>query len=362
MNKKEIKKSILIISLCMVALLFLSAIITVIVINFQKYDELSSAKGNILYYSESENHENENVLIVGMDDKNEINQDNTVNEQNENKDTKTTKNNTKQTVDPPYYIKVNYQENVVTIYKKDSSGNYTVPIKAMLCSCGDYTPPCAKYPDTIYKIPNTKYVWGWMQGNVWAQYTTKITGNILFHSVPYTKKDKSTLEFWEYDKLGTSASLGCIRLTVQDAKWIYDNCMAGTTVEFYASSNPGPLGKPTAQKISEDEEVRGWDPTDPDKNNPWVDYLKKKTEETAAIEKEKTQETTAKPAEENKTNIQEENVTTANEIEINENNNNNITTTNTTIDTNTTDVESNNTNTVEDNNTVNSNTVTNTIN
>lgn len=92
--------------------------------------------------------------------------------------------------------------------------------------------------------------------------------------MPYEKQDKSTLEWWEYDKLGTKASLGCIRLTVKDAKWIYDNCVKGTKVEFYADPNPGPLGKPTAQKISEDEEVRSWDPTDPDRNNPWKKYEK----------------------------------------------------------------------------------------
>ena len=112
-------------------------------------------------------------------------------------------------------------------------------------------------------------------GNVYGQYACRITGSILFHSVPYEKKDKSTLEWWEYDKLGTKASLGCIRLKVEDAKWIYDNCVPGTKVEFYTSSNPGPLGKPTAQKITEDEEVRNWDPTDPDPNNPWKKYVKK---------------------------------------------------------------------------------------
>lgn len=99
----------------------------------------------------------------------------------------------------------------------------------------------------------------------------------MFHSVPYQKKDKSTLEWWEYDKLGTKASLGCVRLKVEDAKWIYDNCIPGTKVEFYTSSTSGPLGKPTAMKITDDTEVRNWDPTDPDKNNPWKEYLKKET-------------------------------------------------------------------------------------
>lgn len=173
----------------------------------------------------------------------------------------------------PYYIKVNNQANVVTIYTKDENGNYTVPYKAMICSIGTATPSAGN----IYTIPSGKWdrwTWGQMEGGVWAQYYTRIKGSILFHSVPYTSKDKGTLEYWEYDKLGTKASAGCIRLTVQDAKWIYENCKPGTKVEFYADSNPGPLGKPAAQKISEDEAVRGWDPTDPDANNPWRNYVR----------------------------------------------------------------------------------------
>jgi len=67
--------------------------------------------------------------------------------------------------------------------------------------------------------------------------------------------------------------MGCIRLTVEDAKWIYDNCKSGTTVEFYTSEDPGPLGKPDAIKITEHEEYRGWDPTDPNENNPWREML-----------------------------------------------------------------------------------------
>lgn len=108
---------------------------------------------------------------------------------------------------------------------------------------------------------------------MYGQYATQITGNILFHSVPYTEKyNNASLEYWEYDKLGTSASLGCIRLTVKNAKWIYDNCAAGTKVYFYKDSNPGPLGKPSERKISGDSEVNSWDPTDPASDNPWKEY------------------------------------------------------------------------------------------
>lgn len=173
----------------------------------------------------------------------------------------------------PYYIKVNYQANVVTIYKKDNSGKYTVPYKAMICSTGSATPHSGTY--IMPSGYRSKGTWGLMVGGVYAQYYTRIVGSILFHSVPYTKQNKSSLEYWEYDKLGTTASAGCVRLTVEDAKWIYNNCPAGTQVDFYADSNPGPLGKPTAKKISDEKEVRNWDPTDPDSRNPWKDYEKK---------------------------------------------------------------------------------------
>lgn len=175
-------------------------------------------------------------------------------------------NNTKNKM--PYYIKVNYEAQVVTIYQKDSEGNYTVPVKAMICSTGKATPTSG-----VYSIP-ARWEWLRLQGYVWGHYSTQITGNILFHSVPYlTKGDPASLEYWEYDKLGTYASAGCVRLTVKDAKWIFNNCAKGTKVEFYSDSNPGPLGKPTAKKISSYADyLRNWDPTDTNPSNPWLTY------------------------------------------------------------------------------------------
>ncbi len=165
----------------------------------------------------------------------------------------------------PYYIKVNRTQNVVNVYTVDENGEYTMPYKVMLCSTGTSTPKAGKK----YKITSYRTLWNKLKGNVYGQYAVQITGNILFHSVPYTAKNNSSLEYWEYDKLGTKASLGCIRLTVEDAKWIYDNIVPGTWVEFYEDENPGPLGKPEAQKISENIENRNWDPTDLNENNPW---------------------------------------------------------------------------------------------
>lgn len=168
-----------------------------------------------------------------------------------------------------YYVKINVYANVVNVYTKDASGNYTVPVKGMVCSTGKATPNSGQY-----RLNGTKHRWHELFGNLYGQYTTTIFGDILFHSVPYSRNgDPSSLMYGYYDKLGTRASAGCIRLTVQDAIWIYNNIPAGTLVEFYSSSNPGPLGKPTAQKISSNTICRGWDPTDPLPANPWKNYV-----------------------------------------------------------------------------------------
>ncbi len=169
--------------------------------------------------------------------------------------------NTSAQTGSPYYIKVNKQQNCVTVYGKDKTGKYTKPVKAMTCSTGVDTPL-----GTYHTL--AKYRWKLLMGDVWGQYSTRIVDGILFHSVWYYKMDETTLSATQYNKLGTAASHGCVRLAVADSKWIYDNCPVGTSVEIYNSKDPGPLGKPETVKIPVGS---GWDPTDPSTNNPYKD-------------------------------------------------------------------------------------------
>jgi hypothetical protein len=172
----------------------------------------------------------------------------------------------------PYLIKVNRVYNTITIYEKNKAGKFNTPIKAMVCSVGE------KGTETIRGTFKTKekYRWKALLGNVWGQYSTRIVGGILFHSVYYYENgNPASLASKEYNKLGSAASHGCIRLTVEDAKWIYDNCSIGTTVVIYdGDDKPGPLGKPEAIKIP--ASIR-WDPTDPSNKNPYKDTLPKIT-------------------------------------------------------------------------------------
>lgn len=169
----------------------------------------------------------------------------------------------------PYYIKVNRALCTVTIYGIDSNGEYTIPVKAFACSVG------REGHETITGTFQMCENYNWMlpmQDGTYAQFAYRIkkgTG-YMFHSVPCFQNKKNTLETEEFNKLGSPASLGCVRLTVADAKWIYDNCPIGTTTEIYDDlSNPGPLGKPDTIKIPVNHTWANWDPTDPDSKNPW---------------------------------------------------------------------------------------------
>ena len=165
----------------------------------------------------------------------------------------------------PYYTEVIRNQNTVIVYGLDENNEYTKIIKVMPCSVGR----AGQDTPTGTFTTSNKYRWGGLYGGVWGQYSTRIVDDILFHSVPYFSQNPGDLEWEEYNKLGSPASLGCVRMTVRDVKWIFDNCPSGMTVKIYDGDLPNGVSKPSAPKIDGTSPNKGWDPTDPDPNNPW---------------------------------------------------------------------------------------------
>ena len=166
----------------------------------------------------------------------------------------------------PFLIRVNRAENFVTVYGINFKGKYKVPYKTFICSTGKYEESTPLGTFTI----SDKYRWQLMVDGTYAQYAVRIYGHIMLHSVPYIAESNDTLEYWEYNKLGKPASLGCVRLRVKAIKWIYDHCNAGTTVEIYSKEGEKPpIPIPKLVKIKKSDPYSNWDPTDPQKDNPW---------------------------------------------------------------------------------------------
>lgn len=232
------KKNSIIIGIC-VLVIILAAIAAIVLFAFKK-NESRQSQGNAL---NSENWEN---LITDLENEPVSENDVVYKDESSSKE-------------KPYLIKVNKTQNYVIIYQKDKSGEYTVPLKAMICSVG-YDTPAGTF------TTSNKYNWKIVNGNVWAQYATRITGNVLFHSMPYSSNDKNTLLTDYYNQMGSTLSASCIRLSAKDANWIMVNCPKETTVVIYESTKEEPLERPASIKVPDDA---GWDPTDPDENNPW---------------------------------------------------------------------------------------------
>lgn len=128
-----------------------------------------------------------------------------------------------------YRVVVDIAHQVVILYTRDGEGEYTVPVRYMLCSTGlgDRT------PTGVFQIKRYRVRFGLFQNDkTYGQYWTLIQGRIYFHSTLYEERDANTYIGETYDLLGTKASHGCIRVPVPDARFIYYNLGHGTEVEI----------------------------------------------------------------------------------------------------------------------------------
>ena len=98
---------------------------------------------------------------------------------------------------------------------------------------------------------------------VYARWATHIVGNVYFHAIAVGSQSHYALSPSTYNRLGSPASAGCIRMTVADAKWIYDYASAGSEVNIVKgnSAKPGPLGKNPIIRV---DYTINYDPTDPE--------------------------------------------------------------------------------------------------
>ena len=153
-------------------------------------------------------------------------------------------------VSKPYRLIVDVDNQRVKAYAWDGEG-YTSLVRDMVCSTG--TP---ENPTPVGIFTNTYPLNDWHYFRIfrcWAQYSYVIQGGVMFHSVLYYNRinaETGANEHGGVDKpsienLGTRASHGCIRLSVEDAKWIFYNCPRGTEVEvMQLVPDPAPEATP----------------------------------------------------------------------------------------------------------------------
>ncbi len=138
----------------------------------------------------------------------------------------------------PFAITVDVANQVTTVYGRDDEGNYSVVVRQMLCSTGLKATP-SDVGDWVLNGRHATWCYFPKWGS-YARYWTRINSSIAFHSVIYHSVSNTDMKTSSYSKLGSRASHGCIRLTVEDAKWIFDNVGAGTVVSIVEGMPPDP--------------------------------------------------------------------------------------------------------------------------
>ena len=123
-----------------------------------------------------------------------------------------------------YLIAVDCTKNRVCIYKK-KSGKWALK-SYWKCTTGAKATPTIKGSFKVKgKVPHFGESLGY---SVW--YATRIQYEYYFHSILYKPYSKSSVIS---GALGKNLSHGCIRLNINNAKWIYNNCKNGTRIIIY---------------------------------------------------------------------------------------------------------------------------------
>lgn len=120
-----------------------------------------------------------------------------------------------------YLISVNLKNQKTYIFK--GKLNKWQLVKTFLCSTGIESEPTPTGSFTIKEKGEWFFSDKYKQG---GKYWSQITGDILFHSLPFDKDKKNILDY----TLNKPSSHGCIRLSTEDAKWIYTNIPKGSKV------------------------------------------------------------------------------------------------------------------------------------
>jgi len=120
-----------------------------------------------------------------------------------------------------YLILVNTSNCRVSIYY--GGKNNWENIQYYMCSPGKASTPTVKGEFTV-KAKGYYFD----SGNSRCFWYTQFYGNYLFHSTLYNKN--GTIQD---NRTGIPLSHGCVRLEIENAKWIYDNIPKGTKVVVY---------------------------------------------------------------------------------------------------------------------------------
>lgn len=152
----------------------------------------------------------------------------------------------------PYAVEVDVNNQLIKVFGRDEQNELNKLEKVFWCSTGttSYPSKVGVHVLTGRKASSALFP-NW--GNATARWWTRITSDIAFHSILFNSSGAVSMK--SVNRLGKRASHGCIRLSMADAKWVYDHIGKGVEVTIHEEAaadpelkyahKPGPFNKKT---------------------------------------------------------------------------------------------------------------------
>lgn len=124
-----------------------------------------------------------------------------------------------------YYIRISIAKHTLVVYQLDDNNEFTVPVKAFKVALGPKVAPAKT-------VISEKSLWRKITDIYYVRYSSRLDNAEYLSSATYYSQSNYNLNPRSYNAIGNNVTDGSILMTCANAKWIYENCGAKTTVEI----------------------------------------------------------------------------------------------------------------------------------
>ena len=124
-----------------------------------------------------------------------------------------------------YYMRISIAKHTLVVYQLDDNNEFTIPVKAFKVALG---PKVAPAKTAI----SEKSLWRKITDIYYVRYSSRLDNAEYLSTATYYSQSDNNLNPKSYNAIGQNVSDGSILMTCANAKWIYENCGAKTTVEI----------------------------------------------------------------------------------------------------------------------------------
>ena len=122
-------------------------------------------------------------------------------------------------------IRISIAKHTLVVYQLDDNKEFSIPVKAFKVALGPKVVPAKT-------AISEKSLWRKITDIYYVRYSSRLDNAEYLSTATYYSQSDNNLNPKSYNAIGQNVSEGSILMTCANAKWIYENCGAKTTVEI----------------------------------------------------------------------------------------------------------------------------------